>query len=411
MKRSAAAALLFAALLILPAPARSLDTTRHGDWVVRFTGYFKNTVAYTEDAEFPTYLLMGVPPDRLPPFVEEKIGLDEHTEDLTRLRLRLNGRKGGTCAWELHYELRGLAADPDVSLPTFSAQAGASGQLLDMEAVTYDEPGYVMRHMVDRAWFRWTPGWGEFVVGRQAITWTVGRLWFPTDLFGPFLPFDIEQDEKKGVDAVNAAINLGALSSIRLIYAPLDEREDDRVGARFKASLGGFELHAMWGYFSGDRVAGGSMAHNLFGAVARVEGAYTHPLDGDDRWSMVANVDAGLPKNMYVAVEYYHQSEGEVSKENYWRSAPLYYGGKIYGMARDYIGLIYNWQATALVRPGLTGVMNLSDSSLFVAPRVEWKAARDVTVAAAANLFVSSGAKSEFGGYPDSYYSYVKVYF
>jgi len=248
-------------------------------------------------------------------------------------------------------------------------------------------------------------------MGRQSITWTVGKLWFPTDLFGPFSPFDIDQDEKRGVDAANLAIDLGDLSSFRVIFAPLERQEDSRVGGRLKASLEGFEIHLMGGYFSGDRVVGGSLSHNIAGATARAEGVYKHPLEGDDRWSFVVNADAGLPHNVYAVIEYFYQSAGAASEDTYYRTMPLYFQGKLYGLARDYLGCRVEWKASALVKPGVQGVANLMDQSLFFGPRIEWKPIDKVKVNAGANLFVPYLSDSEFGLFPNAYYASIKASF
>ena len=389
--------------------AYPLAAAKTAGWTVKLTGYVKNIATYTEPSEYPTHLLLGIPENPLFPL--GNIERDEHWENYTRLRLRMNGRRGGRWAWELHYEMRGLALNPDFTLASFLDGGSRSEQWLSLDARLYDEPGYEIEHMLDRAWMRWTPKWGEIVVGRQAITWTSGKLWYPTDLFGPFLPFDIDQDEKRGVDASNIAINLGSLSSFRMIYAPLENRDDARVGARLKTTLAGFDIHLMGGYFVGDRVGGGSLAHNLFGAVMRAEAAYTHPLRDDDRWSMVVNADAGLPHNVYVAVEYFHQSEGAKSKSEYWRSTDLFYRDKLHGLAQDYAGCILTWSATPLLTPGLSGVVNLLDTSFFVGPSVKYKPMENVTLTAAANIFTPHGSDSEYGLYPNTYYASVKAFF
>jgi len=396
-------------LLICPSTAYPLVTAKDGEWTIRFTGYLKNITTYTESINFPVSLLSEFMEDSLPPLGE--IEEQDHCDNLTRLRIRMAARRGGTFAWELQYEMHGLATPPDLMLPGFIDTGAATEQWLPIHTTLYDEPGYKIFHILDRAWFRWTPKWGELILGRQAITWTMGRLWYPTDLFGPFLPFDIDQDEKRGVDAVNFAINLGTFSSFRVIYAPLERQEDARVGARLKSTVKGFDIHLMGGYFSGDRVFGGGISHNLFKAVVRAEGAYTHPLEGGDRWSMVVNADRALPHNTYCLIEYYHQSAGASSADDYYKTFPLFSEGTLHGLARDYIGMLVSRQVTALLKPGVLGIVNLQDSSLFLGPNVEWKPIEKVVITAAANLFVSDTSESEFSLFPNTYYASAKIYF
>ena len=404
--------LLIAALILLIAgDAFSLSEKKIDGWDIRLTGYIKNIFLYTEPIDIPANVMLGLPPNS--PSIPDKISFDEHYDNYTRLRIRMSGKRGDKYAWELHYELMGIAMNPDFVKLDSSVNNKHTEQYLMLQDTLTEQPGYEISHRLDRAWFRWSPNWGEFVVGRQAITWTVGKLWFPLDRFSPFLPFDIDQDEKTGVDAVNVAFNLGALNSIRFIYAPLDECDETRAGALLKASLKGFDLQAMGGYFSEDRVFGGSVSHNIFGAVARVEYAYTNPenLKYDDRWSIVANADMGFGRDIYVAAEYFHQSAGMTNDVKYWRVIDMVDSLKLAGFAQDYAGIIFSYSVTPLLKPSIVSVINLNDGSYFLGPKIEYKPVENLTLAAGANLFFASDKRSELGMNPDILYGTVKVFF
>ena len=57
-------------------------------------------------------------------------------------------------------------------------------------------------HEIDHALVRVGGMAWEAVLGRQPITWGVGRFWSPTDLFAAFAPLALDTEYKPGVDGV-----------------------------------------------------------------------------------------------------------------------------------------------------------------------------------------------------------------
>jgi len=397
-------------VLLLPCAAFGLASGEDGDFNLKLTGYFKNIIAYSEASAFPVDLLLGIPQNKYFDFGE--IHEPGHWDDLSRLRTKLEGRYGQHWDGEIQTELRGIASRPDLKIGGYITTAPAARRWLNMDATMYDEPGYQVTGFVDRMWVRWAPSWGEVVLGRQAITWTVGHLWYPMDRFGPFLPFTIEQDEKPGLDAANLAINLGALGEFRIIFAPLERSKDDRIGARIRANVYGFDFQVMGGYFSEEYVGGMGVAHNFYGAVARAEYAYSHTLsDAPDRWSAIAGIDRSFRKKLYALLEYYHQSAGETNTDLYYKSFPIYASGEIFGLGRDYLGAMARISPWAEWSFAALGIINLNDSSGFVSPQIEYDYGQNLKIILAASLSVPNGPRSEFGLFSSAYYLSFKGYF
>lgn len=401
---------LVISLCFFSGKAFGLASGEDGDFRLKFTGYFKNILAYSDPSDFPLSLMLGMPPN---PFFDPGVIHDPaHWDDLSRLRLRLEGRYGKEWAGEIQAELRNIARRPDLNTGGFLTSSPAAQRWLNMEATIYDESGNTATGFVDRMWVRWAPGWGEFVLGRQAITWTVGRMWFPMDRFGPFLPFSIEQDEKSGVDAANFAINLGAMAEFRVIFAPLIRPEDDRIGARLRANIYGFDFQLMGGYFSEEYVGGLGAAHNFYGAVVRAEYAYSHTLNNDpDRWSAIAGFDRTFSKKLYTLLEYYHQSAGQIDPDLYYKSFPLYASGALYGIGRDYIGVTLKITPQPEWSFATAGIVNLNDSSSFIGPQIEYNYGQNLKITLAASLSIPSSDNSEFGLFSNVYYLSFKGYF
>lgn len=397
-------------LTAYPAVSPALYSYENDKWELRFTGYYKNIVAYTEPTDFPVNILLGIPEN--PFFDLGEIKDPAHWDNLSRLRLKLEVHYLKDWSSELEVEQRGLAIRPDLQLGGFFSTGVNDVQWLDMDVEIYDETGYMATAFVDRAWIRWAPAWGEIILGRQAITWTVGRLWSPTDRFGPFLPFDIEQDEKSGVDAANIAVNLGDLAEFRVIYAPLEFREDDRIGARLMGTVYGFDAHLMGGYFEEDYVGGISLTHNLFGWVARVEYAYTHPLSNqDDRWTVIAGADGALPKNIYGIIEYMHQSAGESDSDRYFESMPLLLTSDVFALAQDYLGGVVRLTPWPEISFSGSAIVNLNDFSSFLGPQIKYEPIQNVAITVAANFFVPYLSGSEYGLFSNTYFASFKGYF
>ncbi|MGB2697356.1 MAG: hypothetical protein WBD28_05785, partial [Candidatus Zixiibacteriota bacterium] len=102
-----------------------------------------------------------------------------------------------------------------------------------------------------------------------------------------------------------------------------------------------------------------------------------------------------------------------------------YREGPVYLMGRHYLAPGFSHQITPLITFTGEALINLSDPSLFLVPQLEYNIAENIYLSAGAYLGLGKSPEmrkkqegepklqlgSEFGSYPDLYFTSFRVYF
>ena len=171
---------------------------------------------------------------------------------------------------ELAYEHRAVVTAGTNSLTGASAFLPPTGDLpyrvIPLGAPIVDDGGVLYEHSFDRMALAVRGDWGEVKIGRQAIG--LGRASFFTalDLLSPFGTFQVDQEWKAGVDAINAELQVGNTSSLGLTVAAESEFEDAAVLGRYQAYFGDMDLVVVGGKRSEDWMGGVAASTQVFDA-------------------------------------------------------------------------------------------------------------------------------------------------
>ncbi len=76
------------------------------------------------------------------------------------------------------------------------------GRRWDLSSVFVDQERLRVWHDVDRLSLTWYNDVADVTVGRQAITWGISNVYPVADLWAQFSPFELDTEEKPGIDAV-----------------------------------------------------------------------------------------------------------------------------------------------------------------------------------------------------------------
>ena len=76
------------------------------------------------------------------------------------------------------------------------------GRRWDLSSVFVDQERLRVWHDIDRLSLTWYTDFADITVGRQAITWGISNVYPVADLWAQFSPFELDTEEKPGVDAV-----------------------------------------------------------------------------------------------------------------------------------------------------------------------------------------------------------------
>ncbi len=152
----------FVFFLLLPSPVLALTLYRsaNGTTAVRLTGYVK-TLALGLDHSLS--------------------GLQDSAQDFTRARLMLEGEMGPRLSWTLHYEHLGVlnpTAEATTGLFAGSRSAGVGRfSLGPLDWTAKKSRSFLWRHKLDRLSLHLALPMADVVLGHQALSWGVGRLW------------------------------------------------------------------------------------------------------------------------------------------------------------------------------------------------------------------------------------------
>ena len=275
--RALSLALVAALAAPAPAQARDLFESDDGEFVLTLRSALKGS------------WLLSFPPDD--PMLEESTG----GAGLFRLRFDLNARLTEHFSANVAYEHRALAAS------TTGAAGGsallppnvpAPFRLTPGDWVIVDDPHYLHRHELDRAYVSLHLPFLELTAGRQAIGLGRGVLFSAVDVFAPFAPTEIDREWRRGVDAVHAELRIPELSQLSADFiVAFGDVEDDELTSyamigRVRAVVGDVDGSVLIGRRGEDNMVAGVVSATVGDAEVHGELA----LFGTDG----AGIDGGI---------------------------------------------------------------------------------------------------------------------
>jgi len=402
--------ILLAVALLFPRSAAALTEYRSDDsaFSLRLSGYLKT-------------LVLGLDPS-LP-------GTEDAAEDFTRARLMLEGTFGAHLSFAVHYEH--FAVIDQVKDTTAGLFAGGSStgsqrfSLLPLDWTVKESGSLFWQHELDRLNVRFSFPAADVVVGRQAISWGVGRFWNPADIFIAFSPVEIDREYKTGVDAVTARIPLGPSAQIETVYAAFGEDfRDHSAGARAQTTVRNFDLGMTGAKSFTDFVTGPFFDGEIRGAGIRGEFTFTHntasphPKEPRTFFRAVGSTDYRFANSLYALLEYYYNGFGTKDPEQYPAlvNSERRARGENFNVGRHYLGSTLAYELHHLVNASLSTQWNLVDQSVLLGPLLVVSLSNEADLRTGAYFPFGTGlvgrrVKSEFGLYPTAYYLQLRLYF
>ena len=295
---------------------------------------------------------------------------------------------------------------------------------------------------LDRVNATFSMPFADLIVGRQAISFGVGKYISPTDIYAPFAVQTLDRENRRGVDGVRIRIPFLDMNEIDAGWV-FGEDADIRKSSGFLRTHLYFlktDVTLILNYFKTNLMAGISMTRSLGGAGVWFEAAYTAAgvfddrKTGDDFVGITTGIDYQFTKRpVYMFLEYHYNSAGELHAENYSKNQKIstpnfsqpgktaYNDGAVYLNGQHYI----TWGATLEITSLITGftmiVFNANDPSLMFIKRVTISLADEVAWDLGFNTMIGKKMttdamgmpeiKSEFGLYPLMFYSNIRWYF
>ena len=356
---------------------------------------------------------------------------------VNRLRLNLSYAPTDSFSFAFAYDFTPRVQDPSLfsQSPFAIGTASSRYRVADFDSLLYlgkDEPmGSVgIYHNLDRAAVQFSTDFADISIGRDAIAWGAARIINPTDVVAPFNYDQLDTEDRVGVDAVRIRIPVGILGEVDTGYIFGTNFDFDKSAIFLRTQLNAAEtdFSILLLEFQRDLLVGLDIARGIGGAGFWLETAYvfTDPFDdrriaSDDYLRTSFGLDYSFSGETYAFIEYHFNGAGTDKPDNYLtnldRSA--YTRGGVYLLGVHYLAPGISHQLTPLISISGQMLFNLSDPSTWIAPQIAYNIAEDIHLSVGG--FISLGKRpkdddltqlqSEFGSYPNLFFSSFRVYF
>ena len=419
--------ILIAVFLLLTVSASLLKASEQ----VTFGGYYKNfSVVY----DFPAYKSpLALPDQTVAGSVNNRIRLNGH--------LQFNDWLTFNAAYDFAPRIQDrLLFNNGISLVSINSDGYRA---TDLDKRLYPAPddsvsSFAIFQNLDRAFFTIMAPQFDLYIGRQAIAWGYGHVINPTDVIAPYTYSELDTEDRIGVDAIRLRIPIGFMAEVDVGYVFGDDFKVSHSAyfARGKFYTARTDLSVLLIGFRENLLVGLDLTRDVGDAGFWMEAAYVfvNALNKDnvngnlDYFRGSIGFDYSFWRNSYGYLEYHFNGAGSNKAESHFDnlSTTAYTEGNVFLMGQHYLAPGVSCQLTSLITTGAEMLINMSDPSVLLSPNLEYNIAQDIYLTAGAYVGVGkrseivSGAfpqliqvnyHSEFGYYPDVYYSSFRIYF
>ena len=342
-------------------------------------------------------------------------------------RGRLTIKPAPFLKFQVHHALTGsVTTVPDgLGLGAGAGVGQSVPQWVDLNWEGEQADGLTVQGQTDRLLMKANVGIADLTLGRQAITFGTGRFFTPIDLVNPFHPATVDTEYKPGTDAFRSDVYVNETSVWTSVVAYTGTDDED---AWVVASYGGWtvgvtDLGVFGALFftpeSGleNRVLGLSSASSI-GAVG-VYGDASLTLSEEDAFGRaVLGADYRATPTTTLNLEGYYQGNGASSVDDYLGmfQSDAMTRGEIWALGQSYGALAVMQELTPTLQGSLAALVNLQDASSLVLPSVDVSVSDNVAWTSGAFIGVGQrpdegGIQSEFGLYPNMFFTQMRAYF
>lgn len=384
------------AFVLLSAPARAADppdAELHGDVKLFFLAGDSRPWFGFSDASATTLAAMGLSEDEaLDAF---GLGADPFAQGVASGRLK-GTVQVGVVRFDAHWAIAAQTAGQAGVVPGFGTGVGLDApEFLPLTWHPDTGDDVVVQHRIDRLVLSAKLHNVDVALGRQPVSFGVGRVFAPLDLVNPFHPATIDAEYKPGVDALRVDGYAGVAGRLTLVGAwagapvvgenrrdPEQPVLDDLVlAAAGQATIGVTDLLGFVGGVHGEPVFGLGTTSGIGPVGVHAEATLTLP--GDAPFvRAVAGADGRPTSTTSLAGELYIQTFGATDPAGYLDTldSPRFERGEIWQMGQLYGAVSVAQELTPLVYTNLSIISNLRDPSALVAVGGSWSVADNADV-------------------------------
>jgi hypothetical protein len=342
------------------------------------------------------------------------------------IRLKWTGR-GEEWVVEVHDRLQDQVSSTELGVGQSVVGFGVSrvpDRSVDLETTLLAEDRFRVWHDLDRLAVTVYAGGADVTVGRQAITWGLSNLFPVADLWSRFSPFELDTEEKPGIDAVRVLAYPAERLEVDGVLADRGSLDELSAGVRASWSLSDADVYGAVGKFWREIIVLGGGTYLLDQVTLRAEAAFPFELDGGgaSRPRVTVGVD-WLPTDWVLGAELHYNGIGAPDADDYLGvlTDPRFARGETYYLGRLLAGLLVSRTAADRLSLSASLLADLQDPSAALTPVATYDFGQSARVSLGG--LVSFGKqprfaagdlprlRSEFGTYGFLGYTRVSVYF
>lgn len=392
-----------AALFAAPAAAQTGDGTR-----LDFGGYSRSLIA-AQDLGYASPVA-----DRRSVFLGAVVRLKWLLEVGDRVRVTVHNRIQGTWSSTPRTFGTGAAGFGVSTVPPRS---------VDLETTLWEGERYRVWHDLDRLAVTVTTPIVDVTVGRQAVTWGTATIFPVADLWTQFSPFELDTEEKRGIDAIRGLAYPAPGVELDMVVADRGTRRDLSAGIRATATRTWGDLYLAGGKFWREAIGLAGVSIVLDRWKLRGEVAVPYDLDEDAGRTVRATLGADLlSATAQLSIEYHYNGLGTTDAGGYLArvTSPELARGETYYLGRHYLGVVVSYlPGNNRLTVSASTLINLQDPSAALFPAVSYDLGRHTRLGAGALIALgsapvitdtSASLPSEFGAYGRLIYASAAVY-
>jgi hypothetical protein len=341
---------------------------------------------------------------------------------VVRLKWQLEG-DGWRVDVHDRFQVRVTSGDESGSVLGFGVSA-VPDRLVGLDTELVDEPGLRGWHDVDRLAVTLYTAGADITVGRQAITWGVSGLFPVADLWAQFSPFELDTEEKPGIDAVRALFYPVDGLEMDAVLAHRGDADDLSIGVRGTYGLSSADVWAGAGKLWRQLMVMGGVSLLFDETKVRAEAVLPWDMDGSEllRPRLTAGLD-WIRGTLVLTGEYHYNGIGATDASEYIRllDDPRLARGETYYLGRHYLGALASWSPDVENRLTLamTALASIQDPSAALTPIVSYDLGQASRLSLGALLSVGDPPafdatprlRSEFGTYGTLGFTRLSLYF
>ena len=351
---------------------------------------------------------------------------------VNRLRLNLSYAPADSLSFAFAYDFTPRVQDLLLFTESPFAVGIASSRyrLVDFDSRIYPNENNLIGnvgiyHNLDRASVQFSTDFADISIGRDAIAWGSARIINPTDVVAPYTYDQLDTEDRVGVDAVRVRIPVGVLGEVDTGYIFGTDFNFDKSAIFLRTQLNAVETDFSFLLleFQRNLLIGLDVARGIGGAGFWLEAAYVfaEPNTSENYLRTSVGLDYSFGGETYTFIEYHFNGAGTNRPKDFLANLDqsAYTRGGVYLLGVHYIAPGFTHQLTPLISFSGQLLFNLSDPSAWIAPQIAYNIAEDIHLSVGS--FFSFGKRpkdndptqfqSEFGAYPNLFFSSFRIYF